>query len=190
MNTAKPTVTPITGADHFIVSFPGCTRTAQINPVSGIRGAYEIHVNGQVSTAFNDEDALCNAWVACADAPAALSDKQVMTVARKFIDTSDKTRDEMLDALAALEIKTYAKVVRAMVKARIGRAYSVRISTGTAYGWIHITSRPSSKNETEDKVLLSKILGGQFPTFQHDRSIACQSYKGGDYRASLAKIAG
>jgi hypothetical protein len=186
MDTVRPTLNYIT-VDSYIASFPGCARTAQVTPDSWRQDAYQIHANGQVVMAFSAADALCTAWVACVDVPAALTDGQVIEAACQFVDLAGKARDEMLDDIAALDVKNYANIVRALLKVRLGRSYSVRVD---AHGWIEITARRSSKDETEDKVLLSKIFGGMTPTFQHSYSIACRTHQRGDYRATLVKIVG
>jgi hypothetical protein len=80
-------------------------------------------------TAFDASYALAKAWTACLDAPAPLD----MTPAQVEAVVAEVNDAGTVEA---------CKIVRRLLKARTGVAWSVKRHTGTASGWFTITAPP------------------------------------------------
>lgn len=59
--------------------------------------------------------------------------------------------------------KDVAALIKANLKARTGRSWSVKIEKGSAYGWMTISSMPKDFNDwamkDEDRAQLAAVLG-------------------------------
>lgn len=79
--------------------------------------------------------------------PSALTDEQFAEIQR----------------LARLDRNSVIKAIRAALKARSGKAWSVTGGTGTAYGWISISAPPARRVDyglsPEDAAELASLLG-------------------------------
>lgn len=69
------------------------------------------------------------------------------------------------------------KEIRAALKRRSGKTWSVTGGTGTAWGWISISSQPKHRNEygymsDADRAELGQLLGFDAPVHRQGESIA------------------
>lgn len=79
-------------------------------------------------------------------------------------------------AMADPSRKNTIPAIRAALKERSGKAWSVTGGTGTAYGWITISSPPARREQygymsEADKVELAHLLGGDSPVHSQGESI-------------------
>ena len=153
----KPTITPA-GLDHWTIDFgngaTGSIFRAEEQPMDRWDWTVE-HADGRRESGYSYGDKLAFecAWGRAAQASAPAS-----------LDLAEFSIRRLAQVANERDVKAWAKMFRELIKQRTGRAWSVTIGKGTAYGWLRITSAKKSRDEygamsSHDTAMLAAVLG-------------------------------